>query len=117
MTTTPPANPKQAFGDLKDQLALNPHSAAIEQSKAHRLGHNKYGFMNWRENPVEAMTYAHAMIRHIYEWIEGRDTDAESGAHPFGHVMSSAAIVIDAAEQGTLIDNRPRNRKNEFIDE
>ena len=105
-----PANPKQAYGDLKDQLALCPHEGLRHQALAQQLGAKKYGPYNWRENKVEAMTYAHAIMRHVQEFIDGVDEDAESGASPLGHIMASCAIVLDAAHQGMLIDNRPRNR-------
>ncbi len=70
-------------------------------------GNGKYGAWNWRLTHVEMMTYLGAMKRHIDAVIAGQDTDPESGAHHLGHVAASCAIVLDARQQGTLIDNRP----------
>lgn len=108
----PDPNPKKAFGDIKPQLALIPPAAERACAGALALGASKYGEFNWRHNPVEIMTYLHAMKRHIAQVLDGEDIDPESGHPHLGHVMASAAIVIDCADRGTLIENRPPKKEN-----
>lgn len=102
----PSANPKARFGELKPPLALVPETAIIEASLALVSGNKKYGPANWRKDPVESMTYAHAIRRHLAQWLDGEDFDKE-GFHHLGAVIANAAILLDARACDTLIDNRP----------
>ena len=101
-------DPKKAMGEQKPQLQLIPPALNRETAKALSLGAKKYGPWNWRENRVEIMTYLGAIKRHIDCILSGEDIDPESGAHHLGHVAAGCAIVLDAAEHGMLVDNRPR---------
>jgi hypothetical protein len=102
-----PPNPKKRYGDLKPNLALIPGSASVHMALGLEDGADKYGPFNWRDDPVEAMVYIAACKRHIDEWMDGEDCARDSGAHHLGHAIASLAILIDAMECGTLIDNRP----------
>jgi hypothetical protein len=71
-------------------------------------GSRKYGAFNWRETDVEVMTYVGATLRHIAAFVDGEDTDAESGNPHLAHAMASLAILVDALEAEGVIDNRPK---------
>lgn len=89
-------------------------------AQSQRSGDEKYGRMNWRDDPVTASIYVGALLRHLLKWWTGGiDCDPESGAHELGHVMNNAAIILDAMDNGTLIDDRPtpNPRVVELIDE
>jgi len=100
-------DPKGQAGAAKPPLALLPPEALRQAAEAHRLGAAKYGVANWREVPVNATTYVSAMMRHIGQYMDGEDADAESGLSHLAHVIASANILIDAKHCGTLVDNRP----------
>jgi hypothetical protein len=100
-------DPKGQAGAAKPPLALLPPEALRQAAQAHKLGAEKYGPYNWRENKVEATTYISAMMRHIGQYLDGEDADAESGLSHLAHVIASANILIDAKHYGTLVDNRP----------
>jgi len=104
----PPEDPKGEAGKTKAQLQLIPPVFNSQVAKALACGAAKYGPWNWREHKVEMMTYLGAMKRHIDQVIEREDIDSESQAHHLGHVAAGCAIVLDAMQHGTLIDNRPR---------
>jgi hypothetical protein len=74
---------------------------------AHANGADKYGAFNWRENPVQAMTYVAAVKRHLDAWIDGQDNAEDTGIHHFSHILASMNILADAMALGNLIDNRP----------
>lgn len=101
------ANPKQIYGDKKVALATFPSAGLIYGALATEDGAKKYGAFNWRDQPVEMMTYAHAVLRHLYDWIDREDTDPDSGKPHIGHAIACLAIVADAIETGNAIDNRP----------
>lgn len=106
----PPPNPKQLHGDKKVQLQLVPPSAKVAIAIGLEEGAIKYGPWNWRDNPVELMTYYGALCRHMDAWVEGEDVDPDgSGKTHLDGAIASLAILIDASEGGTCIDNRPEN--------
>lgn len=102
-------NPKQAYGDYKVAMQLVPPSLEIHAAKALKEGALKYGAYNWRASKVEAMTYVGAMKRHLAAWLDGEEIDPESttGKHHLDGLAASLAILLDAMDGGTLIDNRP----------
>lgn len=99
-------NPKQAFGNKKPPLAQLPLVARVAASAAHYDGDLKYGFRNWRERPVEALTYIHAAERHLALWAEGEEHARDTGVNNLGAVIACCAILLDAQINGALIDNR-----------
>lgn len=102
------SNPKDLVGAKKAPLGLVPPALEIGASEAMENGANKYGPFNWREKPVEYMTYLVAMKRHIAALIDGEDFAADSGIHHLHHIAAGAGILIDAKGiPGDLIDNRP----------
>lgn len=109
-----PPNPKQRYGDLKPNVALNPGTASAYQALAHENGAAKYGPFNWREKSVELMTYVASAKRHLDAWVDREEFSADTAdtnkpVHNLGHVMASIAILIDALETpGCAIDNRPK---------
>lgn len=103
-------NPKQAFGDKKPPLDEAPLIALIELSLALADGAGKYGFRNWRENPVEARTYIKAALRHLLLWSEGEEHARDSGLNNLGAVMACCAILLDAQANESLVDNRSNSQ-------
>jgi dATP/dGTP diphosphohydrolase len=73
-------------------------------------GGKGYGPYNWRDQDVEAMTYIDANDRHKARWVEGQEIDPKSLAMELAHAAASLIILIDAIDNGTWIDNRPRVR-------
>lgn len=99
-------NPKQLFGDKKPRLTLLPLVAQLAQEEAQRDGMLKYGELNWRDQPVEAMTYLDAAKRHLELFINGEARARDTKVSNLGAVMACCAIILDAEAHGTLIDNR-----------
>ncbi len=100
-------NPKDAFGRQKPGMSDIPATAIIHESLAMRHGREKYGPYNWRDKTVSLKVYVDAMYRHIMAFYDGEEFDPESGVHHLGHVRAGAGIILDAMEQGTLVDDRP----------
>ena len=103
----PNENPKQIFGDKKPPLAYIPLSAKLALLEALFDGKLKYGPHNWRERPVNAMTYINAAERHLELYKVGEEFTRDTLVQNLGGVMACCAILIDAALHGTLIDDRP----------
>lgn len=100
------ADPKGAAGAKKCPLWLIPTHPMEEVAWVHKLGADKYGPFNWRENKVCASTYISAIMRHLNQWRDGKDLDPESNRSHLAHIATSCNIVMDAMHRGTLIDDR-----------
>lgn len=102
-------NPKDRLGILKPHLELIPPSSLIYQAVAMQHGAliKGYGPFNWRNKKVLASVYIAAALRHIYKFLDGQELDEESGYPELGHALASLGILIDAKENGNLIDDRP----------
>ncbi len=102
-------NPKDASAMKKGKvrLDLNPPAGSEALARALASGANKYGPWNWRKDPIQLSHYVAAMKRHLDALMRGEDCAPDSGVHHLGHIMAGAAIVLDASEQGCLIDDRP----------
>ena len=100
-------NPKDAIGDTKPDLSLIPSAMLIETAGVMGLGARKYGPYNWRENKVRARVYIAAAQRHLLQYLDGDDTDIESGFSHLAHAAACCGIVLDAAALDRLVDDRP----------
>ena len=104
------SNPKQQYGDKKVPLQFIPPTAIVAMGIGLAEGGRKYGPFNWREIPVEYMTYVGAVQRHLQAWVDGEEIDPDSGNSHLYHAIASLAILIDATidPDRQHIDNRPK---------
>jgi len=100
------SNPKDRAGSKKVNLSLIPPVANIYEAKVMELGAAKYGPYNWRDTPVRLTVYLSATLRHLYAKMDGQDIDPESGQPHDAHIRANMGIILDAKENGTLIDDR-----------
>lgn len=99
-------NPKDLVGASKAPLRYVPPALMIEASGPMEDGAIKYGPFNWRQYPVEVVTYVEAAIRHLFAFLDGQDNAEDSGHSHIGHAIAGLGIVADSKALGTLIDNR-----------
>lgn len=100
-------NPKNLAARSRVKAAYLPAAGVIHGANAAMDGARKYGPFNWRKDKIALMEYASAMQRHIMDWVDGEDCASDSGCHHLGHVIATAAIMLDAIECGHVIDDRP----------
>ncbi|RLS53454.1 MAG: hypothetical protein DWH91_14435 [Planctomycetota bacterium] len=100
-------NPKDRIGDTKPPLHLIPPSAEILEAVVMGLGARKYGPYNWRTAQIRATVYIAAAKRHLAQWLDGQDDDAESGVSHLAHARACLGILLDAQSLHCLNDDRP----------
>jgi len=100
-------NPKDFVGASKAPLSTVSRRVMHELGLAMLEGECKYWRHNYRAAPVRAMIYLDALDRHLSAWIEGQDTDPDSGLSHLVKAMACLAIMRDAQLYGSLIDDRP----------
>ena len=103
-------NPKhiQAMKDGKAPLEYLVDFVMTGDAYVHQGGAIKYGYRNWTIDKIKASTYIAAIRRHLKAWSEGEDLDPDSGWSHLYHIRAGCAIVLDADNVDTLIDDRDR---------
>lgn len=104
----PPLNPKDALGAKKVPIR-SVLSAGVIAEVAVGMGEGacKYGRHNYRETPVSASVFLDAAGRHMDDWWEGEDDDADSGVNHLSKAIACLMIIRDAAMRNNLDDDRP----------
>lgn len=110
-------NPKQEFGDKKAPLSCVPAPVLLEVGLGMLEGAIKYGRHNYRETPVKASTYYDACMRHMMQWWEGEDIDADSELSHVTKAIASLVVLRDAMMIGKFIDDRPPAHNSSWIKE
>jgi hypothetical protein len=108
----PDDNPKTVHGVKKTPLHLIPPVAKAALAWVMGLGAKKYGAYNWREKRVSVSVYKAAAERHLDACWAGEWLDPESGQPHVAHAMACCAILLDAAANKSLNDDRPRPLSN-----
>lgn len=101
-------NPKDRHGKVKPSMHFVPMIARLQEAIVMALGAHKYGSYNWREKKVLASVYSDAIERHLAMWMDGAETDEESGVSHLAHVRACCAILLDAQITGNMVDDRPK---------
>jgi hypothetical protein len=101
-------NPKDLAASDRVDISLLPTSGIIHGAHACMDGARKYGPYNWRDEPIRVMGYLSATMRHIQAFIDGEDTAPDSKCHHLGHAIATCAILLDAFENESVIDDRPK---------
>ena len=91
--------------EMKPVLAYVPKEAMYEMGKAFSFGANKYNAWNYREG-LEITRTVSAALRHIYQFMDGEDTDTESKSLHLGNAMANLAMAIDTYYNHKELDNR-----------
>lgn len=117
----PVSNPKTLMGKRKLPIlsVISPASILYEAMamrygayEAPRVDGTKgYGPYNFRDQAIEAMVYIDATLRHIFSYVDGEEVAEDSLVHHLGHAKATLGILIDAIENKTVIDDRPKVRK------
>lgn len=101
-------DPKKINGDSKPALHLVPTAAVNAMAEALADGASRYGLWNWRGGPINASVYIGAMMRHAFAYRDGEDVTSDTLVSHLGAVMANCAIILDASQHGTLVDDRPK---------
>ena len=104
-------NPKDLAAKTRVPMHLLPSAGAVHGAMACRDGAvvKEYGPYNWRDKPISLMEYIGAMERHLIQLKAGGwyNADAPLVTH-LGSINATTAIILDAHECNTLIDDRPK---------
>lgn len=108
MTTDENYKPKDLSFGKKPPMSLVPPSAIVHIAKCMEDGAIKRSPYNWRKTQVSATQLLDKVLRHVYKYLDGQDTDEESGFLELAHAAADLCVLIDAAETTSLLDDRPK---------
>jgi hypothetical protein len=100
-------NPKEVLGDKKVPFRFLPRAALIPVAYVMKTGADKYGWWNWRQNPVKMGAYLEAIERHLSALYDGEDIDPDDGEDHIAHLIATAMVLLDAKLSGMMTDDRP----------
>lgn len=100
-------NPKDAVGVRKAPLSCLPTPVLFEVGVGMLEGARKYGRHNWRAIGVRSSVYYDAAMRHLAQWWEGEDIDADSGIHHVSKAIACLMVLRDAQIRKMCEDDRP----------
>jgi hypothetical protein len=101
-------DPKREAGSLKADVTNLSIAALLAEGEVMRQGAEKYGSYNWTVHSMRASTYYNAILRHLWAWWTGQDTDPDSGQSHLAHIRASCGILIEQQVAARLNDDRPR---------
>ena len=103
------ANPKDIAARDKVPMWTLPAIGAVHGAMSTGDGIRKgYGAYNWRYKPISMMEHIGAIERHIAALKDGEDFTSDSNVSHLGCINAGTAIILDAKQCDTLIDDRPR---------
>ena len=101
-------NPKDFLGVSKwGPFHVLPMTVMTEVATGMGEGGMKYGSHNYRVAGVRSSVYVDAAFRHIVQYWEGEDVDADSGLSHITKAICSLVVLRDAMIQDMLTDDRP----------
>ena len=84
---------------LVDWKSLEPMVRVLE------MGAEKYAPYNWTKGmPVTEVS--ESLLRHMFAYLDGEDTDPESGIEHLGNVMCNVMFLIHIMREKPEFDNR-----------
>ena len=66
-----------------------------------------YGERNWEKGFEWSRAYS-ALLRHLFSWWTGEDTDKDSGQPHLWHVLTNASFLATFEARNIGTDNRPK---------
>jgi hypothetical protein len=93
------------FDGNKPRLSLIPREALWGMGAALGYGEKKYGTHNFKQG-ISYSRLADAALRHITQYMDGEDIDAESGNNHLYHALASLAMLVYMQEHKKEMDDR-----------
>lgn len=110
----PPAPKDQGrkFDSDKPPIAFIPTEAIMEEAKAFGHGAKKYEAWNYTNGLAVTRTVS-AALRHIFQFLDGENIDAESGASHLGCARAGLAMALDTLKNHPELDDRAKRTSSD----
>lgn len=103
-------NPKDLSFGVKEPISLVPPEFIRQVSRCMEDGAKKRSSYNWRDSKVSAMQLSDKVLRHVLDFIDGKDITDDSKLSNLASAAADLAVMIDAIKHDCLIDDRPKSK-------
>lgn len=93
------------FNKGKPRWGLVPQSALLPMVEVLEFGANKYAAWNWTKG-LSVTEICESMKRHLDAFMEGEDSDKESGISHVGHIQCNALFLAWMLKNKPEFDDR-----------
>lgn len=97
------------YDNGKPDLTLLNYSFLSKVAEVMMFGEKKYGRDNYRQG-ISNVRILGAVLRHINQYLDGQDTDEESGLPHLAHAAAGINMFFGIQDAGTAEDLRPGDR-------
>lgn len=96
-----------AKGSKPERFDLLPWDALEEVARVYAMGSRKYEPHNWARGYAYSLSIA-ALVRHVSKFVQGEDTDGESGLHHLAHAVFHCCSLMAFKLRNRGTDDRWR---------
>lgn len=105
-----PEGKKYDKGKNRMGLVLQGFSNALwEVGRVGTFGANKYGENNWMYLDNAKNRYKDALFRHLFQYMQGKDLDDESGIKHLSHACWNCLALLEFELGETITDEMTKN--------
>lgn len=105
-----PEGKKYDEGKNRMGLVLQGFSNALwEVGRVGTFGANKYGENNWMYLDNAQSRYKDALFRHLFQYMQGKDLDDESGMKHLSHACWNCLALLEFELGETITDEMTKN--------
>lgn len=95
--------------DQKTDWMILPYDALEEVAKVMEYGSKKYSRNNWKAGAGFSWTrVSNSLLRHIFSWIRGEDTDPETGYSHLAHAACNILFLLHYTKYKDIYHNDDR---------
>jgi hypothetical protein len=105
-----PEGKKYDEGKNRMGLVLQGFANALwEVGRVGTFGANKYGENNWMYLDNAQSRYKDALFRHLFQYMQGKDLDDESGLKHLSHACWNCLALLEFELGETITDEMTKN--------
>jgi hypothetical protein len=93
------------YNDSKLKWSLVDFDSLEEMVKVLEFGIEKYEIDNWKLG-MPTLEICESMLRHLFAYMRGENSDSESGLSHIGHIMCNAMFLSYMEKNKPEMDNR-----------
>jgi len=98
------------FDTGKPKIHLVPPDFIIAVARVLEFGAGKYGKWNWQKG-LELTRIYDSTMRHMFDWLKGKDLDKESKLNHVWHAACNTAFLAWFLQHKPELDDRQKNGK------
>lgn len=105
-------NKAKRYNQGKVQWSLVDFKSFEDMVRVLEFGAQKYDPFNWKKG-LTTRSICESTLRHLYAFLDGQDTDEESGISHIGHMQCNLMFLAYMMREKKEFDNRYKDSSQE----